>query len=104
MEVWTEQFMIKDLDKLFDEVMDELLGADNYADCALGSSDATEKKLFSEMAKQELSHSHNLREIIANRVAKISTDADNCKAIHAYLKGKWDEYERKITYKISQIK
>lgn len=96
--------MIKDLDHLFDEVMDELQGADNYADCALNSSDATEKKLFSEMAKQELSHSHNLREIIANRIAKINSDVDSCKAIHSCLKSKWDEYERKITYKISQIK
>lgn len=96
--------MTLDLDKLFDEVMDELRGADNYADCALGSTNSDEKKLFSEMAKQELGHAHNLRTIIAERIAGISSDIDGCKSIHNYLKGKWDEYERKINFKISQIK
>lgn len=96
--------MANDLDHLFDEVMDELRGADNYADCALKSSDATEKKLFSEMAKQELSHAHNLETIIDGRLSKINADVDNCKAIHRYLKTKWDEYERQINYKINLIK
>lgn len=52
--------VISHMMKLYEEGLEELMGAQKYSKCAHKSESQDDKMMYRNMAKQELDHAHNL--------------------------------------------
>lgn len=87
------------MNKLTDQVSDELKDAGEYAECASLSSDTLSKTTYIELSKQEIEHAHKLQKLLA---ACNLNDKD--KVVVDYLSDIWGEMEEKTLFKLSRIK
>lgn len=71
---------IEHMMKLYEEGLEELMGAQKYAKCASRSESSDDKAMYRNMAKQELDHAHNFIKS-GDRMFASSDSADSLKMV-----------------------
>lgn len=87
---------------MYEEALEELMGAQKYAKRAAASADADEKSMFRTMAKQELEHETMLLRD-GDRISKGGSHADVMQIVWARLKKHLNDWRMDIERHLNEL-
>lgn len=85
--------------KLYEEGLDELMGAQKYAKCSHKAESQDDKMMYRNMAKQELDHAHNLIKS-GDRMFAGADSMDSLKMVWASLRQHLMDWHADIEHKL----
>jgi len=90
---------IEHMMKLYEDALEELMGAQKYAKCAHKTEDTDDKTMYRGMAKQELEHAHNFIRS-GDRLFNSADSMDSMKMVWTSLRQHLLDWHADITHKL----
>jgi len=91
--------VIEHMMKLYEEALDELMGAQKYAKCSHRAENTDDKTMYRNMAKQELDHAHSLIKA-GDRMFSGTDSADSLKMVWTSLRQHLLDWHGDIDHKL----